>query len=112
MKTNVKNGIIFLGQVATENATVRIGEADCLDVKFFTRIDGMYPILGATNENGVVERIIIDVDPIGLGLFDYDSITEIDLDDVIGGTVNGVEIDYVKKMENLKKGYAELFSSL
>lgn len=109
MKTNVKNGLIILGGVATEMATIRIGEADCLDLRFFTGIDGMYPILGATNENGVVERIIIDVDPAELGLFDYDGITEINSDDIIGGTVNGVEIDYGKQMENLKKVNEERF---
>jgi hypothetical protein len=91
MKTNVKNGLIFLGEFVTETATIRIGEIRQLDFKFVTMTDGWYPVLGETNDNGVVERIIIEVEP--GNLFDNDEITEIDLDDVIGGTVNGEEIE-------------------
>ncbi len=89
MRTNVKNGLIFLGEVATDTATIRIGEIEPshLDFEFVTKADGWYPVLGETHEYGTVERIFIDVNPNDWNLFENDPITEIDPDDVIAGEI-------------------------
>lgn len=65
LRTNVKNGIIFLGEIATDTATIRIGDikSSQLDFKFPTKADGVYPVFTETNEKGMVERIFIDVNP-------------------------------------------------
>lgn len=89
MRTNVKNGIIYLGEVATDTATIRIGEVSPshLDLEFTTKMDGFYPVFGETNEKGIVERIFIDMNPLSLNLFENDSITKIDPLDVIAGEI-------------------------
>jgi len=91
MRTNVKNGIIFLGQVATDTATIRIGEIEPsnLDLKFTTKADGFYPVFAETNDKGMVERLFIDVNPNNWNLFKNDEITIIDPDDIIDGTIEG-----------------------
>ncbi|TDL74250.1 hypothetical protein [Peribacillus frigoritolerans] len=87
MRTNVRNGIIFLGEVATDTGTIRIGEIRTLDLEFATKADGFYPVLAETNETGMVERIFIDVNPRNWNLFKNDEITIIDPDDVVTGTM-------------------------
>ena len=85
MKTNVKNGIIFQGEVATDAATIRIGEIEPsqLDLEYVTKIDGFYPIYGETNEKGIVERLFIDVNPHNLNLFENDEVTIIEPEDIV-----------------------------
>ncbi|HFK1661931.1 hypothetical protein [Bacillus cereus] len=94
MRTNVKNGIIFLGEVATDTATIRIGDikSSQLDLKFSTKADGFYPVFTETNEKGMVERIFIDVNPQNWDLFKNDEVTIIDPEDIITGEVE--EVDY------------------
>lgn len=55
-----------------------------LEFEFVTLANGWYPILGATNEYGVVERFIIDVDPRNMNLFDNVAITDIRLQEMQG----------------------------
>ena len=90
MKTNVKNGIIFLGEVGTDTATIRIGdiEPSHLDLEFTTKADGFYPVFAETNEIGMVERIFIDVNPSGWDLFKNDKVTVIDPEDVVSGEID------------------------
>jgi hypothetical protein len=91
MKTNVKNGVIFLGEVATDSATIRIGDIGLLhsDFIFTTKADGYYPILAETNEIGMVERIVIDVNPHNWDLFKNDTVTNIHPNDIVTGKVEG-----------------------
>lgn len=89
MRTNVKNGLIFLGEVGTDTATIRIGDIEVNENKDFiinTKRDGYYPVLGETDENGIVQRLIIDMNPHGaslLELFAREKINEIPEEDIV-----------------------------
>lgn len=106
MKTNVKNGLIFLGEVATDTATIRIGDIapSQFDFEFITNADGFYPVLAETNESGMVERIFIDVNPRNWNLFEYDEVTMIDPDDIITGEIESHEISECDKCAELRLG--------
>jgi hypothetical protein len=93
MRTNIKNGIIFLGQVATDTATIRIGEIEPsnLDLKFTTKADGFYPVFAETNDIGMVERLFIDVNPNNWDLFMNDKITIIDPENVVSGRIEDAQ---------------------
>jgi hypothetical protein len=67
MKTNVKNGAFVLRTLAVDDGTIHIGKDFVGDGKerfsylpFETRADGEYIILAETNEEGVVERLLIE----------------------------------------------------
>lgn len=65
MKTNVKNGIIYLGEFATDTETIRLGDCDILGLQIETESDGgWFSVLGETDEKGIVKRLIIDLEPI------------------------------------------------
>jgi hypothetical protein len=89
VRTNVKNGLIFLGEVGTDTAAIRIGDIEVnknKDFIFNTKRDGYYPILGETDENGIVQRLIIDMNPHEvnlLGLFSSEKIIEIPEEDIV-----------------------------
>lgn len=104
MKTNVKNGIIFLGEVATDTATIRIGdiEPSQFDFEFITNADGFYPVLAETNESGMVERMFIDVNPRNWGLFKNDNVTIIDPDDVITGEIKDNECSEQERIAEVR----------
>ncbi|EJR43715.1 hypothetical protein IIM_05353 [Bacillus cereus VD107] len=94
MKTNVKNEIIFLGEVATEDDTLRIGEVGLLDIRFFIPTD-FCPVFAERNEKGIVERIIIDVNPENWHLYMMDD------DDIITGEIENSEGNEQEKRAEL-----------
>lgn len=91
MKTNVKSGIIFLGEVAADNGIIRIGKKDpsSCDYEFDTKVDGFFPVYAVTNENGLIERISIDVNPYKWDVFKFEPMTIISPLDIVTRTVGG-----------------------
>ena len=89
MKTNVKNGKIFLGKIDSYNSKVgRIGGfiPSESDFTFTLRESTAYLINGETNKEGFVERIVIEVIPFwyeGMKAPREEPIIEIDPDDII-----------------------------
>lgn len=89
MKTNVKNGTIFLGKIDSYNSKVgRIGGfiPSESDFTFTLRDSTAYLINGETNNEGFVERIVIKVIPFqykGMKVPGEEPIIEIDPDDII-----------------------------
>ncbi|MGY1464615.1 hypothetical protein ACW4EZ_25285 [Bacillus toyonensis] len=65
MRTNVKNGTIYLGEFATDTETIRLGDCDILGLQIKTDSNGgWFSVLGETDEKGIVKRLIIDLEPI------------------------------------------------
>lgn len=89
MKTNVKNGKIFLGKIDAYNSDLgRIGGFIPSESDFtFTLGDSKaYLINGETNKEGFVERIIIEVIPFwyeGMKEPRIEPLIEIDPDDIL-----------------------------
>ena len=63
MKTNVKNGVFMMGFIPVATAQIKISDAgtDAQPFIFETGADGLYAVLGHTDENGIVQEITIDV---------------------------------------------------
>ncbi|MED3982208.1 hypothetical protein [Priestia megaterium] len=89
MKTNVKNGLIYLGKIDSHNSEIgHIGGLmpSYTDFMFSLEPHKAYIINGETNQDGIVERIIIECIP-----FWYDGmeppkegrVVEIDDDEII-----------------------------
>ncbi|MDU9695560.1 hypothetical protein O0Q50_30625 [Priestia aryabhattai] len=89
MKTNVKNGKIFLGKIDDYNSEVgRIGGFIPSESDFtFTLGDNkVYLIKGETNKEGFVERIVIEVITYwceGMKEPRIEPLIEIDADDIL-----------------------------
>lgn len=76
MKTNIKNGIIYLGEFATDTETIQLGDCNILGLQIETESNGgWFSVLGETDEKGIVKRLIIDLEPIDENLHeeDYDN---------------------------------------
>ena len=95
MKTNVKNGLVFLGEVDTYTDITRIENITQIEweYEFTTKLQDWVPVLAETNENGSVTKIIIDVNFRNQNN-DNDEVTEIEIEDVLMGTVDGVEVKW------------------
>ncbi|MDO6658675.1 hypothetical protein [Anaerobacillus sp. 1_MG-2023] len=74
MKTNIKNGIINLGEFATDTETIRLGDCDILGLQIETESNGgWFSVLGETDEKGIVKRLIIDLEPIDENSYEEDN---------------------------------------
>ncbi|MGM0835412.1 MAG: hypothetical protein ACQEV7_04600 [Bacillota bacterium] len=63
MKTNVINGLFMVGFIPVDTARIKIGDAetDANPIIFETGVDGLYAVLAQTNEEGIVQKLIIDI---------------------------------------------------
>ncbi|MEC2869497.1 hypothetical protein ACIQHV_11435 [Bacillus bombysepticus] len=85
MRTNVKNGTIFLGYAATVGDKIRIGNKRLMNIEYFTLAD-FCPVLAETNEKGVVKRLYVDVNCEADEIFN-NAIRHIKPNDVLTGTI-------------------------
>ena len=83
MKTNIKNGAFIYGYVPVDTGKIKLGDAETGEgIKYTTRADDMYPVIAETDENGIVNSLVIEVSRFNT-LFDNDDTTIIAEDDII-----------------------------
>ncbi|QHA36932.1 hypothetical protein D5E69_14660 [Rossellomorea marisflavi] len=64
MKTNVKNGIIKLGEFATDTGTIGLGDCEILGLHIETESDGgWFSVMGKTDQKGIVRQLVINLEP-------------------------------------------------
>lgn len=84
MKTNIKNGVIYLGEVITDIATIKIDGGSGTPFELSTGGDGCFSLIGHTNEHGSLEAIVIQMDAYSFNIFDArKEVVEIDPQDII-----------------------------
>ncbi|MGP4071306.1 hypothetical protein ACTWQB_01980 [Piscibacillus sp. B03] len=62
MKTNIINGAFIYGWIPVDTAEIKLEDSNTDEgVKFSTGADGLYPVIAETDENGLIEHLVIDV---------------------------------------------------